>query len=64
MKRKYVPEFEVREKRRRAGFVPFEGNEPDVELWQVWCRSASGDERRATMQDLRRAGFVEKKRRR
>jgi hypothetical protein len=62
VKRKFVPEFEVREKRRRAGFVPSERDDVDTELWQVWCRSSAGEERRATFQDMRRAGLAKRKR--
>jgi len=63
MARKFVPEFETRTRRTRAGFVPGY-DEPEVELWSVWCRSTDGEERRATTQDMRRAGFVQRKKRR
>lgn len=56
-----VPEFQKRARVPRAGFVP--GDEYTVETWQVWCRNAeSGDERRATHGDMRRAGFARRKR--
>jgi hypothetical protein len=62
MSKKYVPEFEVRERRKRAGFLPgYETDEP--ELWQLYCRRDSdGEQRRATTKDMKRAGFVPRKR--
>lgn len=67
MTRRIVPEFWKRSKRpARAGFVPNHDYEQDddVELLQIWCRRAEdGDERRATTDDLRAAGFVKRKRR-
>lgn len=58
---KIVPEFYMRsEPEKRAGFVP--GYDDGlVELWQLWCRMADGEEsRRATFSDIRRAGFAKK----
>jgi hypothetical protein len=55
-KPRLVPEFTTRTKRMRAGFMPSEREEVEVETWQVWCRNAeTGDDRRATTADLRRA---------
>jgi hypothetical protein len=54
-----VPEFEKRTKKTRAGFVS--SYEETVELWQVWCKSADGDEKRATFGDMRAAGFKRRK---
>lgn len=61
MRSKIIPEFYMRsEPEKRAGFVPGD-DEGLVELWQLWCRMAEGeDARRATFRDLQRAGFVEK----
>jgi len=56
-RRRFIPEYEIRTHKRRAGFVPYSEPEPDVEIWSVWCRSNSGEEKRATYQDLRRAGL-------
>jgi hypothetical protein len=59
-KKRIVPEFQVRtDPPRRAGFIPtyFE-EEADIEVWQVWLRSADGeDNRRATFGDMKAAGF-------
>jgi hypothetical protein len=54
-----VPEFRVEKKRTRAGFAPAHFDEDnDVEIWQVWCQNAEGEEsRRATFEDLEKAGF-------
>ncbi len=62
MKRKLVPEFEMRgEPTRRAGFIP-SYDEGVVEVWQLWCRTAEGeDAHRATFAELRKAGFVRRK---
>lgn len=58
-----VPEFHVASKRTRAGFAPG-FDEDDVELWQVWCQTADGEQsRRATFDDLAKAGFKPRKRR-
>lgn len=55
-KPRLVPEFTKRAKRYRAGFIPSEREELETETWQVWCRNAeTGEERRATTEDLRRA---------
>lgn len=63
MKRKSrtVPEFQVRKRITRAGFV--EGRETEVELWQVWCRNSEDHDKahRATFSDMRRAGFKRRK---
>jgi hypothetical protein len=60
-----VPEFWKRATvQRRAGFTPnhFDDTDGDVELMQIWCRQADGDEyHRATTDDLRAAGFVKRK---
>jgi len=60
--KRIVPEFKMRgEPVRRAGFIP--GYEQgDVEVWQLWCRTADGeDAHRATFQEVRKAGFVRRK---
>lgn len=57
-----VPEFTTRKRRTSAGFIP-SYEEQEVELWQVWCRSATtGEERRATTADMRAAGYARKRR--
>lgn len=51
-----LPEYPRRIRRNRAGFVPFhDDGEYDVTLWTIWARSDSGDERRATYDDVKRA---------
>jgi len=59
---KIVPEFYLPvETPRGAGFVPGDGVE-EVSLWQLWCKSGESDDaRRATVADLRKAGFVKRK---
>jgi hypothetical protein len=61
-KSRIVPEFQVRTKRARTGFVA--SWEEGIEVWQVWCRRSddSDESRRATVSDLNRAGFVKRKR--
>lgn len=59
--KKIVPEFSVSTRRPRAGFIPGHFSDDDVELFQIWCRSSSGDERRATFGDMSRAGFKPRK---
>lgn len=56
-----VPEFYMKaQEPGRAGFVPSD-DEGLVELWQLWCRMAEGeDARRATLSDLDAAGFMKK----
>lgn len=57
-----VPEFRVTKQTRRAGFVP-SYDEQEVETWQVWCKNVDGSEdRRATRDDMRAAGFKKRKR--
>lgn len=60
---RFVPEFETRERRQRAGFLPQEYSDGEPILWQVWCRGSNGEERRANERDLRKAGFVRARRR-
>lgn len=56
-----LPEYRVTRRKTRAGFVPGE-DDRDVELWTIWARSDSGDERRATFADVRKARSVAKRR--
>lgn len=57
-----VPEYHVSKAVRRAGFVPG-ADEQEVETWQVWCKRADeNEERRATRDDMRAAGFKKRKR--
>lgn len=61
-KPRILPEFHVRAKRPRCGFIPSEDTE--VETWTIWCHRSDGEEqdpRRATTADLRRVGFVKRK---
>lgn len=61
--KRIVPEFKMRsEPTRRAGFIPSD-DQGDVEVWQLWCRTADGDEaHRATFREVRKAGFVRRNR--
>jgi hypothetical protein len=65
-KPRVVPEFELRTARPRAGFVPSEKMDEEVELWMLWCRgdAAEQEERRATTRDIGAAGYMKKKKKR
>ena len=60
--KRLVPEFKMRaEGTQRAGFIP-SYDEGEVEVWQLWCRTADGDDaHRATFREVRKAGFVRRK---
>jgi hypothetical protein len=56
-----VGEYRVTKLTRKAGFVRGY-DDADVETWQVWCKSVGdGEERRATYDDMKSAGFRKEK---
>lgn len=61
--KRIVPEFKMKsERRQRAGFIP-SWDEGTVEVWQLWCRTADGEDgHRATFSEVRKAGFVRRNR--
>jgi hypothetical protein len=61
---RFVPEFQTQERKLRAGFITQYYEDGTPVLWQVWCNGSNGENRRATDQDLRKAGFVKARPRR